>query len=727
MIACVIALIFNIGLLLVTNHGEYYTAKEYQGAYQDIEVLPDKDKANFIEQHYEGIFNSTDKEQNYSASAMGEMELFGLLRNQWNRITSYPKYLQSIKQSGEDSDISIFQNQSDFQKRNAEKTIKDYQVMEDVELTFTNVNTYEDAVGFASTDLFALALIFFVIVTLLVYEKEHHLFFLLKPTKEGRAGLICAKIGVILTITVFIALLLWGSNILVSLIKNGSIPTSISLQSITSFTKSTLRMTTGQYLFLFLFAKIGIYALLSMIFLFIALKSKRTVGIYIGSLLVLGISLVLYLTISNTSAFVYLKQINIITYLLVNPVFQTYLNLNMFGFPISITHIFGIVLPVSILFFIMLNIYVFSKDKTSDTISGFHFRRKNVSKINVSIFRHEAYKLLIMQKGLVILAIFSIAVSCFIINSNHDKSTDEYYYQSYMKVLEGPYTQKKQRIVEKEIKRFEELQQQRSNAEADFQANKISEAEKNAIDSYIGTQSISEQAFTRVLERVDYVTQHPEYPIIYESGYLDLFGMNYMGYRTDFILGLFLILTLIILCTSFLTNEYSTNMVSLINVQKNGVREVWKRKLILCIIMATICTFIAYSGQLFIIIQQYGLSNLNAMNLAIPELSTLSVHIPLIFQILLLYAIRLFMAYICVGLIFIVSSKLKNTYTTLSILCVLLALPLGITLIGVPLLDYISLNSFFSGNMLINEFSFIHIIIILVFISVIILLSKIKK
>ncbi|WP_289782676.1 hypothetical protein, partial [Thomasclavelia cocleata] len=125
--------------------------------------------------------------------------------------------------------------------------------------------------------------------------------------------------------------------------------------------------------------------------------------------------------------------------------------------------------------------------------------------------------------------------------------------------------------------------------------------------------------------------------------------------------------------------------------------------------------------------QKYGLSNITASNQAILELSNIVLHVPLIYQIILLYLIRLFMIYITITLIFMISQILKNTYPALFILCASLAFPLGIGIIDIPFINKISLNSFFSGNFIINEFSVIHVIILSIFIVIFIILSKLKN
>ena len=474
-------------------------------------------------------------------------------------------------------------------------------------------------------------------------------------------------------------------------------------------------------------SKICIYSLIGMIFLFIALMSKKTIELYFLTILLFGISFTLYLTIPDNSTFTILKYINIIPYLLVNPIYQTYLNLNIIGYPINTITIFWIIISIILPFFTFLNIYVFSKDKTTDTLTSWHPKRKNNFKTNVSIFYHECYKLLVLQKGLIILIIFSITTSWYTMNINHDISEDEYYYKNYMSVLNGPYDTKKQQIIEKETKRFEELHQKSSQASLDLQSGKISENEKNAIDNYVSTQLLSERAFQRVLERVNYVLENPDYPIIYETGYLELFGKGFDNYKTDFTLMLLLILTLIILFTPFIASEYSSDMIKLISVQKNGSKKLFKQKWKLCILISTLCTFITYTPQLVYIIQKYGLSNITVSNQAILELSNIALHVPLIYQIILLYLIRLFMIYITITLIFMISQIVKNTYPALFILCASLAFPLGIGIIDIPFINKMSLNSFFSGNFIINEFSVIHVIILSIFIVIFIILSKLKN
>jgi len=226
---------------------------------------------------------------------------------------------------------------------------------------------------------------------------------------------------------------------------------------------------------------------------------------------------------------------------------------------------------------------------------------------------------------------------------------------------------------------------------------------------------------------VNYVLENPDYPIIYETGYLELFGKGFDNYKTDFTLMLLLILTLIILFTPFIASEYSSGMIKLISVQKNGSKKLFKQKWKLCILISTLCTFITYTPQLVYIIQKYGLSNITASNQAILELSNIVLHVPLIYQIILLYLIRLFMIYITITLIFMISQILKNTYPALFILCASLAFPLGIGIIDIPFINKISLNSFFSGNFIINEFSVIHVIILSIFIVIFIILSKLKN
>ncbi|WP_455684108.1 hypothetical protein [Thomasclavelia sp.] len=725
--ALIIALLINIGLLAATNPGEYYNAADYQKVCHKISTLSDDKKGTFIEEYYQALIYNTIDEYKYTHSFSGELELFNDLNKQWKKITSYPDFLASIKQSSQDLQVAIFKNQSDFQKRNANKTVNDYQALDNVKLTFTNNNAFISIIDSAPTDLIALVFIFFIISSLLIYEKEHHLFFLLKSTKEGRTGLITAKTSVILLMSLMTVLLFWGSNIFVSYIKNGSLPLSVSIQSITNFTTSTLAISTGQYLLLFLLSKICIYSLIAMIFLFIALMSKKTIELYFLTILLFGISFALHLIIPDNSIFSLLKYINIIPYLLVNPIYQSYLNLNIFGYPINIITIFWVIISIILPFFIFLNIYVFSKDKTTDTLTSWHLKRKNNFRINVSVFSHECYKLLIIQKGLIIIAIFSIAISWFTMSVNHDISEDEYYYKNYMSALNGPYDAKKQQIIEKETKRFEELHQKSNQASIDLQSGKISQNEKEAIDNYVATQLLSERAFERVLERVNYVLDHPDYPIIYETGYLELFGKGFDSYKTDFILMLILVLTIIVLFTPFIASEYSSGMIKLINGQKNGSKELFKQKWKLCIMISTLCILITYIPQLFYIIQQYGLSNITASNHAIPELANTCLHIPLIYQIILLYLIRLFMVYVTISLIFMISQIVKNTYPALFILCTITVFPLAIGIIDISFINNISLNSFYSGNLIINEFSAIHIIIFAIFIALFIILSKTKN
>lgn len=228
----------------------------------------------------------------YTGDESKELAFLKEIKREYDECKNYKQFIVEILDKAENLEaISIFQElQDDFSNKNIKDTAKNYEKMLDTKLKFIPAKGIDSFTEMGTTDIFIVLLIF-VISTIIIYEeREKNLFPLIKSTKNGRCKTILAKIFVMFIVILAISLTLYTINFVYYAITIGYGDLNANLQSINSFIYSTLQISIGGYIALFLITKIIIFFIISLIILLVSNLAKNNVSNYIALILIFGIS-----------------------------------------------------------------------------------------------------------------------------------------------------------------------------------------------------------------------------------------------------------------------------------------------------------------------------------------------------------------------------------------------------------------------------------------------------
>lgn len=708
--------VFLNSAMLMTKEADYgLPSSVCNKACEYIFSLPEDKRIDFIMEYSNQVKTEAPvKTHSFTDNSVYEQLLATKLETEALQIKNYPAYIEEIEAQAEQSEISIFQDSSDFSRKNFAKAARAFAPFKEVTLTFNNSQAFYDMTSFHITDVFIILNLFFIIAWMTIYEKEKGLYKLLRSTKKGRFQLILTKLGLIILSSFFLTIIFWGSDYIAACLKNGSINLEAPIQSIRGFDGSALLLNVKQYLILFYLCKFMVYMVTGFFILLTALKSKYTIGIYVYSFILFATEFALYFFIDGNSGLQLLHYINIIPLADVNSIFRFYFNLNIFQIPVNI-------IPLSFLFLIILTILIFtvtivifSSDKWDSTVR--YLRKTNKKKARtpvVNLFVHENYRLLIGQKGLLLILLLILTEGWIFSQKPVYLGTNEYYYRNYMQGIQGDITDQTDGFIISEQNRIEKYEKMLTEAQIKYQNNQISMEEFSAVNLLVSNNLESRDGFQRVVAQYNY-TKENNLPLVYDTGYLNLFGLGYDSYSTDFVQAIIMILFMVFIFAEYFSKEYSTGMIKLITTLPFGRRKLLRVKLVLCFFITLLVYLISYLPELWHVGKVYGLSQIFAPVRSIPAMASNKLaSLSIVSFLLMIYGYRFIMAVLTALLIFVLAVMRKNTIQAATLTLGILTLPLFIHVLGIDIADYFTLNGLFSMNLVLNEWPAFAVILVM--------------
>ncbi len=729
------ALVLNGCLLYTNSSGEMIAPESYKKANEFLEELPESERMEFPSQYGNALETGEWTEALlFTKDAVTEQLLIREFEKRLSRLDGYADYLNQIQEKAKRQTVSIFQNTSDYTKREIQAYADAFSPLIGTKLSFVNSDTFLSATEFAVTDLLVLAVLFYIVSSMVIYEKEHGLFSLLRSAKEGRGALICSKMLVGMTGALMLTLLFGVENLLISIGKYGDLDFLAPLQSVYQYDTAAVRMNIGQFFLLFWATKAAVFMVISLIILFLGLKAKNTMNVYLGAAIVLGISIVFY-TVGADSGLPMLHYCNLIYWMKAITAYRFYFYLNFFGCPVSITaFVWGCLLLSGVLIgilnrklftgknFAVAHAYLVPVTKNANRCNqspvvcsasdDFGYRTFSVNSkrnslkrkkhVNVSVFSHEMYKLLISGQGLLLLC-FCIVLQLWMYGQKDTRvSMDEYYYQQYMSQMAGEMDEQKEAFLIREQEAFQRYELLLKDALEDYEEQRISEPELNALKRLVTEETQPKAAFERLLGKAEYARKL-QVPLVYETGYLELSGLGMNGYQDDVLEAALFVTALILLITPYFAGEYSGGMMKLISTQYFGRRKTLTSKVKAVALTAVPIGAAVYLPRLLYIGKVYGYDGIRESVNTISELSGSFYNGSILGYLILIYCLRIFTVGVTIALIIAVSVNRKNIAQAISILMILLVFPMVLQLIGILMPDNDSLNALYSANLLLNQ------------------------
>lgn len=518
---------------------------------------------------------------------------------------------------------------------------------------------------------------------------------------------MAAKAMVLLLGSVLVNLLFWGCNLLLAGRKYGAVDFSAPIQSVEDFVGCALPVSIGQYWLLFVGVKILVCFSLAVLFLYLAARCGQVQTVWLTAGLVFTGSYTLYRWVDGKSALALLKYCNIIPVLNVNALLHYYFNLNVLGHPVTAVWAIPVLCGWLLVLFGSL-LLLQAKPKYMLKLRQKRVRSRTMKKAapNWGLLRYEAYKSLILQKSLLILCLFAAFHVLTAVRNDIRLTGQEQTYRSYMQQLEGPVTEQKRAWISDERARLDKYNTMLMDAKAQYDRKEISDAEWNAVQQLVSSQTSGQEAFALVEERLHYLEDYTQRTgidlgFVYESGYEYLSGTGYTGYRNDRIHAMLLMAVSILLFSGLFCGEYTSGMVCLLAVSKKGRSATILRKLLLALVAAVVLFVSVYGADLIHALRSYGLPSLSADCAAIPALEAFG-ELPLLHHLIWVHIVRFF-SFLSLSLLFFLLSVLtRNAVKAIMVGLILLVFPLFAALLGIGLIDCVSLNVFLTGNQFLN-------------------------
>ncbi len=703
---CFLALLFALSLnaclfcTKVPADGAGGAAHRKANAY--LAALGDKERTAFLAEYGRALENGTwDKELLFAEDLWEEQKLVREFEKRVLQTEEYAGYLAGIQQKAKRQEISIFQNRSEYTARDLNAAAAAFAPLSGRCMVFFNSDTFLEATEFAVTDMIALAVLFYLVVSMVIYEKEHGLFSLLRAAKYGRASLICAKMAAGAAASCILALLFWAGNFVMASARYGTVDLTAPLQSAYGYGGSAFDGTAGQYLLVFWVTKAAVYTVVSFLALFLAQKASNTMEIYLWACVLAAGSAACYAAGVYSGMYI-LHYANLIYFVRVVPFYRFYFNLNFFGYPVSILAFSLCCIGLLLAGGWYVNRRVFAGDRFSSGIRrGFYGRVRAAKRVNVNLFSHERFKLFISGRGMAVLLAFLCLAAWAYAQKNNWITEDERYYKNYMELLAGEMDVQKEAFLEKERRMFEAYETLLAEKQEAYAQKESTEAEMAAVTKLVSEKLKPQHAFRLVLERAGYAKEHGT-PLMYDTGFLELAGYGSAQYREDMSNAALLVVALILLAAPYFATEYSNGMMALISTQYAGRKKTMLAKWGAAWLGMAFLFLTAYAPQLIRIGIVYGYAGLSNGIDAIPELAGGFLRCPLWAYLVIIYVLRFAMA--CMTLVFVMAAAVyrKNTVQAVSLLLLIVAFPLGLHLLGMEWVDYASLNGWYSVNRVLN-------------------------
>lgn len=680
--------------------------KDIDGIYFVIDILnmqKNEIGSSFVEQElnanprvfetYYEIYKSGNY-LHFTSSLEQEQIFINEIYNEQVKVSGYDDYLEGIKKDkGKLEGISIFNNQDEnnFSTRNIKKSAKDYSGLNSSNVKFIPSKTIVSTIENIGTDILLILITFLFIGNLITEEKEKKLFYVTRSTKYGVVHSIFAKIIALFIHCIIFSILLFSINYLFFGIFGGFNDLGIKLQSLAPYMESNFNGSILEYLIISILTKGIVVFGIGTIITAICIISDSMILPYMVGISFLGISWLFYKIIPAVSNLNIIKHLNIFGILKTENLYGSYLNFNFFEYPISrIT--FSWIMIVGLLGLgIFLCIKFFLKGKSLElkrSTKNFILKFKP----HTSLFKHELYKILITNKGIIIILIFSLLICYNELQRRYSPSLQEQYYQNIMLKLEGKPTEEKTELIKTEKSRFDEAFSKISEIDEQIAKGEINDTTGEAMKVKWYSITAFYPTFEKVLEQDKYVKEN-DGNYIYDTGYLYLFGVMDEGILNDFIL---LTLSIIFMFCNVMAIEYQNKAVNILQATNKGKKAIIKTKVkatiiivLLFCILPFVCRFISVSSTFPI----------NGFLLSAKDISiyhNLSSGILVIGLILLKIFIQVFSGIILAMLILTISAWKKNNVQTIFLGLLILFVPLVLVLLGFEYMRLFSLYPLYS-------------------------------
>lgn len=683
-IMLVIICILNITTIVLTDASSGANPDEYKSLKGQIIGLDYESQLQEIE---ETAFSDEESEDTAISVIISELEA----------IYDYSEYLNDVlNDAKENQNISIFKNNT-FSNNNLKKTAEDYSKLKSVSPRFVGGFGLAKSLSYPQSDVCILLLIIMLIICVILDEKKSGVFELYKSTPYGRGSLCIAKICIIVIGTGFINMLIFFENTSYAIYAYGSVDLTAAVQSLYGYNQCALNISIGEFLILAFLVKWLAFVFIALVMLVLAALMKNEIFFYAFVSAFFLVEFLIYRIGFYYGTFSFLKYFNIYIFLDSKKMFMYY-NYNFFDMPVHLLRANLLGLACLCILLTILGVVAFVNHACNYKAIAIK-RLSGNKKFCCSVFGTEGYKILYGNK----VFLFLLILILFQIASYYDKSAkwyeSEIIYKTYMTKIEGEVTEEKLEYIDSEEKRFEELRTEYEEYNGKLERNEISEQEFYELTDDIQQELDSEYIFQIVKEYVDYICELDDENkgFVYDRGWRHLAGSK--TFENDIANGILLVLCLILSLSNISAQEYHYRMNTLINTGSRRNKSLVS-KTVISFILITFIFMLVYLPEIIWVINEYGCACGSYTAASLKLLRDLPVKCSITQYFIIIYFLRYLAALIVGFTTLLLGRAFKNSNLALVTAALLFLFPLILHMLGINVLDVISLNRLISGNML---------------------------
>lgn len=711
---------------LTKKRVQYQAIRDYQAYLESSEMgfgeyQPIFDEPFFIDAYQQYLSNPPALELHEMIDLYQEMEEHA--RNSYQ----YPQYIENVLDSIEMlKEGPMWDRYPNWKLYSYQEMEKTYQKLKDTTIATEDYIAMNQFTKITYSDWILVFAVLIICTYVFLEDEQTHMDQLMLVSKKGRLASALAKLAVI-TLSVFVMVtLVYLMNILLLQGMYDKIDFSQSMQSVLSLSQSPFQLSLGTWLIGSLLIKGFTLTVLAVIYsaLYKAFQNNKVAVVVF--LVLFFFSAILYQTISETSSLILWRYFNLYTLLNSPMALSRFLDLPMFGLAVPFLGVI-IILSLSLLVIFASLYLIFYHHPTRIALKWpmrfKSFQPKLVS--HTSVFLHEGYKTLIINKGWVVLIL--LLGYQFYTSQKTLAVKDSFTYHFIKQEIEiydelgGVLNDQDKVLIEAQFKEFSALQDEF------FELNRLrsrGEISHETFGAFL--EKFSENADYRraFMELHHTYLNSPDY-LVYPKGYQAIFSLNTSVREKR--AAILIIGSLIIILASLypFDQQEKEDRIYVLTAQGSKVRR--KKKWYLAMGVSVFVFLIVFGSELFAFSQVYPLRYLTA------PLSTiandyrslfdqlqwpLSLDMPLWSYLMVLYTTRLIGVLTVSSVILFLSCQNNKTVLTILMSSIVLLLPMFLFFSGLEFVQIFSLFDLTMGNIyLLSGFSLLKIVVCLIIIG----------
>ncbi len=541
-------------------------------------------------------------------------------RYQW--LDEYPAYLQQVQRQAEQMQATtLFSTENTFSLRNSQKTAQDFAACTRICLRVGNDRFLAAVNHWRGADVLALVLLLMVAFFLFLEEQENEVFRLVRATPNGRTTTAAAKLTTGCLSAVAIATTFSAGTMLTAGVLYGAPDWRRSVQSIRSFRGCTLFLTEGSYLVCFLMQKLLAFLAVTLLIACLVAFLKSSKLVCVAGVLVAAAEAGFYVFLHPASVGNVLKYLNLLFLLDPATVFTEYVNLNFFGYALSVRPVLYGACGV---FFLLLGgffLYQYARPAPLSlpalpgAVRGVTLQLPTLK--TTGLFWQESRRMLISSRGILVwvLAVALVLGWCCqlpLVRLDYNQSV----YRYYLRQVEGSLTEEQTDTIEAWDRMFDSISLQAQALQEQFENGQITTEEYKA--QTVALEALSQQSKGFQLlysqyERVRLLEAQGLQPAL-----IDTISEEYLlnNPTRDLVSGGGMLLLLVLLVQPVAGED--TALSRLHSTTVNG-RKLWRLRVIIVLVFSFVFVVLKWIPVLWDMMRQYPIASWNA---AIQSLQT---------------------------------------------------------------------------------------------------------